>query len=352
MQEYISGRYKAYNAIIDNRDGVGDMCTMKKEHEIYFAGGCFWGVEKYFSCVEGVLRTTVGYANGKGEHPSYEDVCEGSRGFCECVQVVFDSSTISLAFLLQLFYRIIDPTSINKQGNDCGIQYRTGIYYTKKMDALIIDESLQELQKIYVNPIVVEVLPLKNFYIAEDYHQKYLMTHPQGYCHISAQHFMHASKASCSLNNLPEERFRKKNQNELKLLLSREQYEVTQHNATEEPYHNEYWNTFDEGIYIDVTTGEPLFLSTDKFASKCGWPCFTKPITEQCVVECNDISQGLQRIEVRSAIGDAHLGHVFSDGPQETGGMRYCINSAALRFIPKNCMREYGYGDYLYLFPS
>ena len=142
----------------------------------------------------------------------------------------------------------------------------------------------------------------------------------------------------------------KKTREELKETLSELQYKVTQENATERPYDNEYYEVFEEGIYIDITTGEPLFMSTDKFHSGCGWPAFSKPINREVINEKVDKSHGMIRTEVRSKLGDSHLGHVFCDGPEELGGLRYCINSASLKFIPKDKMKELGYEDYIYLF--
>jgi methionine-R-sulfoxide reductase len=136
---------------------------------------------------------------------------------------------------------------------------------------------------------------------------------------------------------------------QLKAKLTPLQYEVTQNAATERPYQNEYYDEFREGIYVDITTGEPLFLSTDKFESGCGWPAFSKPIDNHLLAEKHDTSHGMDRTEVRSAIGGAHLGHVFNDGPKESGGLRYCINSASLRFIPKAEMQKEGYGAYIKL---
>ena len=145
-------------------------------------------------------------------------------------------------------------------------------------------------------------------------------------------------------------RYHKKTNEELKQSLSKLQYEVTQHNVTEPPFQNEYFNEFSEGIYVDITTGEPLFISTDKFESGCGWPSFAKPIDDAAIQQVRDLSHGMIRTEVRSETGDAHLGHVFPDGPVEMGGLRYCINSAALRFIPLDRMEQEGYADYLELF--
>ncbi len=142
-------------------------------------------------------------------------------------------------------------------------------------------------------------------------------------------------------------KYSKKSKEELEASLTKIQYEVTQHNATERPFQNEYFNEFRKGIYVDVTTGEPLFISSDKFESGCGWPSFSKPIDENIIVEVTDHSHGMKRTEVRSKAGDSHLGHVFEDGPVDKGGLRYCINSASLRFIPKEDMEKEGYGDFL-----
>lgn len=142
----------------------------------------------------------------------------------------------------------------------------------------------------------------------------------------------------------------KKDKEELKRILSEEQYYITQENGTERPFANEYDDLFEDGIYVDITTGEPLFLSTDKFNSGCGWPAFSKPINRNVIKEKVDKTYGMVRTEVRSETGDAHLGHVFCDGPEELGGLRYCINSAALKFIPKDQLSEQGYEDYLKLF--
>jgi len=140
-------------------------------------------------------------------------------------------------------------------------------------------------------------------------------------------------------------KYKRKTKEELKNILNQMQYNVTQNDATEPPFSNEYYDNFKEGIYVDITTGEPLFLSTDKFDAGCGWPSFSKPISSDLINELTDLSHGMIRTEVRSKLGDAHLGHVFNDGPKELGGLRYCINSASLRFIPKEKMEEEGYGE-------
>ena len=150
---------------------------------IYLAGGCFWGCQKYFDLIPGVAETEVGYANGPTENPTYETVCRES-GHAETVRVAYDPDALPLRALLDAYFKVIDPVSVNRQGHDEGIQYRTGIYFTDEADLPIIREALSGLSKNYAQPLAVECLPLQNFYPAEEYHQKYLEKNPGGYCHI------------------------------------------------------------------------------------------------------------------------------------------------------------------------
>jgi peptide methionine sulfoxide reductase msrA/msrB len=315
----------------------------KNVREIYFAGGCFWGTEHFFQQIRGVVGTEVGYANGNTQNPTYEEVVSHTTGFAETVKVQYDPEQVDLKLLIDLYFKTIDPTSKDQQGNDRGNQYRTGIYFTNKTDEALVKDEVQKLAKNYSKPLLVETIPLKNFYRAEDYHQDYLDKNPGGYCHIEPGLFELAKKA----NPLPKPTYQKQDKKVLKEKLTAEQYNVTQENGTERPFQNEYWNETREGIYVDITTGEPLFVSTDKFESGCGWPSFSKPITKGLIDEKMDRTHGMTRVEVRSKTGDAHLGHVFTDGPEDKGGLRYCINSASLKFIPKAEMESKGYGKYL-----
>lgn len=319
------------------------MNHQQSERTIYFAGGCFWGTEHFFQQVYGVTHTEVGYANGKTKNPTYKEVVNNDTGFAETVKVMYDLDKTNLSELIKLYFQTIDPTSINKQGNDVGTQYRTGIYYSDESDLAEIKSTVEELAKNYQLPLAVEILPLKNYYLAEDYHQDYLEKNPGGYCHIGPKLFELARQTH------NKKTFVKPEKEVLRKTLTPEQYAVTQENATERAFQNEYWDEFRDGIYVDITTGEPLFISTDKFESGCGWPSFSKPIDDSLVKELDDKSYSMVRTEVRSKTGDAHLGHVFNDGPKDKGGLRYCINSASLKFIPKEKMEAEGYGKYLKL---
>ena len=312
--------------------------TMESKQEqriIYLAGGCFWGLEAYMERIQGVTDAVSGYANGKGDTTNYQLL--HATDHAETVKVTYDPNKISLDKLLQYYFRVIDPTSINKQGNDRGRQYRTGIYYQNEQDKAVIEAALKTLQSKYQVPIQIEVEPLKNYVEAEEYHQDYLKKNPNGYCHIDIK------KADEPL--IDDKKYPKPSDAELKQKLTALQYDVTQGKHTERSFSNEYWDNFAPGIYVDITTGEPLFSSKDKFESGCGWPSFTKPIAAEVAEYQRDNSFNMTRIEVLSRSGHAHLGHVFDDGPRDKGGLRYCINSASIKFIPLDEMEKQGYGD-------
>ncbi|MBK5246976.1 MAG: peptide-methionine (S)-S-oxide reductase MsrA, partial [Peptostreptococcaceae bacterium] len=189
--------------------------------EIYLAGGCFWGVEAYFRKIKGVLETSVGYANGKTDQTSYNDI--GISGHSETVRISYDQEQVSLPKILEYYFAIIDPTSKNKQGNDVGTQYRTGIYFVNEADKIIIKRFVSSQQKFYNEKIQVEILPLSNYVTAEEYHQNYLQKNPNGYCHIN-------------LSKDPEEVIKEKRSK----LLGHERYQITTLNGTELPFNNEY----------------------------------------------------------------------------------------------------------------
>lgn len=338
-----------------------------KSKEIYLAGGCFWGVEAYFERIPGVIDVVSGYANGKTRNPSYEQVIYMDTGHAETVKVAYDPERVDLETILRHFFRIIDPTSLNRQGNDRGTQYRSGIYYSDPADAALITAALEREQNKWDKPIVVENTALVAFDNAEEYHQDYLAKNPNGYCHVDLnlvdkplekEEFkldikhaedtlqMQNTDQSDDITVNPEE-YVVPSDEELRQNLSPTSLQVTRENATERAYTHAYDSLFEPGIYVDIISGEPLFSSDDKYDAGCGWPSFSKPIVPEVVTEHMDNSYNMQRIESRSRVSDAHLGHVFPDGPRDRGGLRYCINGAALKFIPKAEMEAAGYGHLL-----
>ena len=318
-----------------------------KKNVIYMAGGCFWGMEQLMQSIPGVIDVESGYANGScSKDANYKTVCGGNTGFRETVKVEYDPEKVSLDALLLAYFYVIDPTVENQQGNDRGSQYQTGLYYTDDESKDTV-ERVAEIERGRSEKFFVEIGPLKNYYPAEEYHQDYLEKNPGGYCHIPKEEIELFSKLSIDPGD-----YKKPAAESIRDKLTEEQYRVTQESGTEIAFTGEFWDKFEKGIYVDVVTGEPLFSSTDKFESSCGWPAFTKPIEAPAVVERDDSSYGMNRTEVRSRAGDSHLGHVFENDPESPNGVRYCINSASLRFVPYEKMESEGYGYLLDIFET
>ena len=306
---------------------------------IYVAGGCFWGTEKLMQTIQGVIEVTSGYANGEEDTvPNYGNV--SSTGFKETVRVEYEPAMVSLDAILFAYFRSIDPTITNKQGNDIGSQYQTGIYWADDSAKETV-QRIADVERSRYDDFAVEIEPLKRFYDAEEYHQNYLDKNPGGYCHISSEEFELAGNMIVD----PAD-YKRPPITEIKTVLTEEQYSVTQDATTEPPFQNKYWDNHERGIYVDIVTGEPLFSSSDKFDSGTGWPSFTKGIDENTLVLLTDDSMGTVRTEVRSRAGNSHLGHVFYGENGSPTGVRFCINSAALRFITYDDMLN---GDYGYL---
>jgi peptide methionine sulfoxide reductase msrA/msrB len=320
-------------------NSLGETETMQKAT---FAGGCFWCMVKPFDQFDGVISVTSGYTGGTVPNPAYKTVCGGKTGHVEAVQIIFDPKKISYEQLLTLFWRQIDPTDDGGQFNDRGLSYRTAIFYHNEEQKRFAEASRDALEKEkrFSKPVVTKILPVAEFYKAETEHQNFYKTNPEHYeRYVKNSGRLHFQTKNWDKNHLDRKELQKR--------LTKIQFDVTQNSATEPAFRNEYWNNHAEGIYVDIVDGTPLFTSKDKFDSNCGWASFSKPITDTKIVEKSDFSHGMKRIEVRSFSANSHLGHVFNDGLKTLGGLRYCINSAAVRFVPKEKMQEEGYGDLL-----
>jgi len=330
------------------------MSRAAKCKKALFAGGCFWCMEAAFKDVRGVVDVFSCYTGGEKENPTYEDVLTGLTGHYEAVEITYDPDAISYKDLLDIYWRNIDPTDPEGQFADRGPQYRTAIFYFDENQKRIAEESKRELEKSgkFNRPIVTEIKRAGKVYRAEEYHQNYCKKHPLEYKNYSIA----SGRIPFILKVWKEEKrkepwknFKKPSEHQLRMILTPLQFYVTQENGTEPPFKNEYYKNKEEGIYVDIVSGEPLFSSTDKYESGSGWPSFKKALEEENIITRMDKSHGMDRIEVRSRYADSHLGHLFYDGPPPLG-LRFCINSAALRFIPKSELVKEGYEEYLKLF--
>lgn len=350
--------------------------------KVVFAGGCFWCTEAEFNHSDGVVSVISGYAQSDKENPTYDEVSSGEVKARESVEVVYDKTKVSFDDLIEKYFEHIDPTDTGGQFADRGYQYTSAIYYTTEDQKEVIekierrindsnkftDESGKSLR------VATEVLPFSNFYPAEEYHQDYKDKNPvryAGYREASGRNRfikLHWQDGSTTTREIFERDNSSSTTNSVHasvdpwLDLSKEakakklkeltplQYKVTQESGTERSFSaGNYNDNKEKGLYVDIVSGEPLFLSSDKYDSGTGWPSFVKPIDAEAITLHVDKGIFTTRTEVRSRVADSHLGHVFEDGPVDKGGKRYCMNGAALRFIPLSDMETEGYSKYIKL---
>ena len=320
--------------------------------EAYFAGGCFWCMEWIFEWQAWVKKAVSGYIGWTAQTATYGEVSTGQTKHREAVRVVYDPQIISYEKLVELFWTQIDPTDAGGQFADRGFHYTTAIYYSNEEERTLAEASKKALADSgkFDEEIATLILPAEPFYDAEEYHQDYYKKSSLRY-----NLYKKGSGRAGFIDDNWKDRIAELNESTYSDAALRErltplQYKVTQQGGTERPFKNEYWDNKEAGIYVDIIDGSPLYSSLDKYKSGTGWPSFTRPISPEVVTEHEDNTLFSTRTEIKSASSGAHLGHVFNDGPADKGGLRYCMNSASMRFIPVDKLEEEGYEKYLELF--
>lgn len=366
-EESLNNENTMVSAVGSNDDRV-PAATTATSKTMLVAGGCFWCVEADLEKLTGVIDVVSGYAGGTGENPTYQNYHD--TGHREVVEVTYNPQVVTFEEILIYAMKHMDPTDDHGSFGDRGDYYAPAFYYETEAEKDLIDDLIEEVDENgpYDKSLAIDVEGRPKFWPAEDYHQNY---YKGSLSQLKYKYYRNASgrdqfiekywqddtdaslpwrESTSDAKDAPWSNFVKPSDSELQSSLTDIQYKVTQKNGTERSFTNAYWDNHEEGIYVDIVSGEPLFSSTNKFDSGTGWPSFTRPIEFSYVTEHDDYVLLQKRTEIRSAIADSHLGHVFPDAPAELGGIRYCINSASLRFVAKTDMEAEGYGSFLYLF--
>ena len=332
----------------------------------YVSGGCFWCTESDYEKIDGVIDAVSGYMGGDLDSPSYKQVAGGIGGHRETVKVTYNPERVSYRRLALELFRETDPTDAGGSFYDRGHQYTSALYYKTNEEREIAEGvvALIEERGMFSKPIATAIEEVGTFWIAEDYHQDYYKKSLSPYKRYrkasgrdafiqsiwgSGEYddiFDDPSKSSVS----KWDTYVKPSDSILKKTLTSIQYKITQKDGTERPFDNEYWDNHEDGIYVDVVSGEPLFSSTEKFDSGTGWPSFLRPIDYDFVTEHDDFKLIRRRTEIRSKYADSHIGHILLDGPVSNDKIRYCMNSAALRFVPVDDLEKEGLGEYMHFF--
>lgn len=355
------------DSMIGNQKPIEAVVATPDIRTALVAGGCFWCVEADLEKTKGVISAVSGYAGGTTENPTYQDY--GKGGHREVVEVTYDANQISFEDILIVTMKTTDPTDDDGTFKDRGDKYSSAFYYENEEQKAVIENLIAEVDEYgpYDASLAIDVEERPAFWPAEDYHQNYykgLLTQVkynayrlasgrtafiEKYWGVNDHSPKLPWRSETNSNNQTYmwSNYQKPSKDELKQTLDPMVYKVTQDEGTERAGTSPLDKVYEPGIYVDVLSGEPLFSSKDKFDSGTGWPSFSRPITESSVTEHEDRKLFVTRTEVRSAIADNHLGHVFGDNPKSDTGLRYCMNGVSLRFIPKDQMEAEGYGDFL-----
>ncbi len=337
-----------------------------KERTMLVAGGCFWCVESDIEKLPGVIKAVSGYAGGTTQNPTYETYSQS--GHKEVVEVTFDENVVTFREVAIYAIKHMDPTDGEGSFYDRGVSYGPALYFETAEQKEVLDALIKTIDENgpYEKTLAVAIIERPLFFAAEDYHQDYYKGTLSA---LKYQYYRNASgrdkfiEKNWGTDTGPTLHWEITNQNTmtqtnwknyekpdkaiLKQTMEALAFKVTQEDGTERAGTSPLDKEYGRGIYVDILSGEPLFSSRDKFDSGTGWPSFTAAITGDAVTEHEDNTFFSTRTEVRSKIADNHLGHVFPDGPTERGGLRYCMNGVALRFVPEAQMPAAGYSDYL-----